>query len=234
MTERFARLGVPPDRVHHVPLGVSAWLPQSANEDSIPADARGFAGFLGLKVVYVGSLVSNKSVDTLLEAHRLASERGTDVACLIVGTGPTEPQLRRMVSESRTNRVVFVGEKSPDRVASYVRLADVLVLPSRAEGLGLVLVQAMMLGVAVIASDISGPRELIEDGVTGLLFPPGSSEQLAGKLAWLAASPKAARDLGERGRHAMEAQRRTLESSAASHHVIYARLADLGGGREPA
>lgn len=221
MVGRFARLGVPPDRLHHVPLGVSAGTGSDGAGARILRPARDFAAFPGLKVVYVGSLVPRKSVHTLLEAQQVMRARDQDVACLIVGAGPSGPELRAMTAGAPVGRVVFVGEQPPDSVASYLRLADVLVLPSRSEGLGLVLVQAMTLGIAVVASDIEGPRELIEDGVTGMLFPVGNSQALADRLASLIEVPGRARTLGECGRVAMEQQGRTLPASAAAHIAVY-------------
>jgi glycosyltransferase involved in cell wall biosynthesis len=224
MTERFARLGVPPDRVHHVPLGVSVRAGDEEVAGEIPAAAVDFAAFPGLKVVYAGSLVPRKSVQTLLEAQQMLTEGGQEVACLIVGAGPCEPKLRAMAAREAAGHVVFVGEQPPEKVGAHLRLADVLVLPSRSEGLGLVLVQAMMLGIAVIASDIEGPRELIEDGVTGMLFPAGSSAALADRLASIIEAPGRARALGERGKFAVQRQGRTLPASAAAHLEVYWRI----------
>lgn len=231
MVERFARLGVSADRLHHIPLGVSVLAGGEEAHRRIPTEAAGFAAFSGLKIVYAGSLVPRKSVHTLLEAQQVLAARGQDAACLIVGAGPCEPRLRATAAGAPAGRVTFVGERPPDSVASYLRLADVLVLPSRSEGLGLVLVQAMTHGIAVIASDIEGPRELIDDGVTGMLFPAGNSEALADRLASLIEAPGRARGLGERGRAAVERQGRTLPASAAAHLEVYGRIADSRGVR---
>jgi glycosyltransferase involved in cell wall biosynthesis len=224
MVQRFLRLGVPASRVRHVPLGVSEPPPYADGQEAIPRGAAEFARHPGLKVVYAGSLVPRKSVHTLLEAQQALIARGKDIACMIVGTGPCEPRLQAIAARASNARVVFVGEQPPEHVPGYLRLADVLVLPSRSEGLGLVLVQAMILGKVVVASDIEGPRELIEDGVTGLLFPAGDSDALAEGLLSLIAAPDWARTLGERGRAAVLAEGRTLRASASAHKAIYDQL----------
>ena len=226
MVGRFVRLGVRTTRLHHIPLGVESSRPPADERPRRTAATDWFAAFPGLKVIYAGRLIPLKSVHTLLEAQQLATARGGNVACLILGAGPCEPDLRRLADELPAGRVVFAGEQPPEQVDSFLRLADVLVLPSRSEGLGLVLVQAMMLGVAVIASDIEGPRELIEDGVTGMLFPAGESGALADRLATLEANPGMTRLLGARAREAVMAQGRTPAASAAAHAKVYRALLD--------
>ncbi len=223
MVDEFRRNGVPAERVHFLPLGVAPAEACEAGQGRLDPLRQEFVGQPGLRVVYVGGLIPQKSVITLLEAHAIAQERGGEMACLIVGAGPTEPSLRAFVRERRLRRVFFAGQQAPDTIRGWIRSSHVLVLPSLAEGRGLVLVEAMAEGLPVVASDIPGPRELALPGRTGFLFPPGDAAALADCLRRLA-DPSVRSRLGEGGRALVEEQGLTVDASARHHVAIYRAL----------
>ena len=221
--EEFRRNGVPPGRVRFVPLGVAPGdIPEADRELHDPL-LKEFLGQPGLRVVYVGSLIPRKSVITLLEAHAIMQEQGRDVATLVVGAGPSEPALRTFARERRLTRVFFAGSQPPGMVRGWMRGGHVLVLPSRSEGRGLVLAEAMSEGLPVIASDIPGPRELVVPDETGLLFPPGDATELAGCLRRLGDSALRRR-LGAGGRAFITEQGLTVVGSARQHVELYRAL----------
>jgi glycosyltransferase involved in cell wall biosynthesis len=90
-------------------------------------------------------------------------------------------------------------------VAALLEEADMLVLPSFAEGVPMVLMEAMASRIPVIASRVAGVPELVEDGVTGFLVPPGDVESLAARMVALWDDPERARAMGARGRRVVEA-----------------------------
>src|SRR6266487_3478758 len=161
----------------------------------------------------VGRLVERKGVAHLIEAiARLG--RGDEGARLeIVGDGPERPGLEALAGRlGVASRVVFRGKIPPDELqASYARAA-VCVLPSvldargDTEGLGVVLLEAMNHGTPVIASRVGGIPDIVEDGVSGLLVPPGDADALAAAVRRVRDDPDLARRLGEGGRRRLREQ----------------------------
>jgi glycosyltransferase involved in cell wall biosynthesis len=141
-------------------------------------------GALGLDpalpvVGYVGRLEHGKGVDVLLEAAARVHTK-LPAAFLFVGDGPLRSTLAgRAAAEGLPAH--FVGRR--DDVAELLRLCSVVVLPSRQEAFGRVLVEAMASGVPVVATAVGGIPEVCTDGVTGLLVPPEDPDALATAIA---------------------------------------------------
>jgi len=162
-------------------------------------------------ILCIGTLYEVKGHTYLIEACRLLAARGIDVRCNLVGEGPYEARLAEQVAASGLDRQVrFLGRRTRDEIAALLRETDVLAVPSvptadgRREGIPVVLLEAMASEVAVVASDLSGIPELVEDGRTGLLAPPGDAPALAAALASLAADPALSRRLARAGRERVE------------------------------
>jgi glycosyltransferase involved in cell wall biosynthesis len=173
-------------------------------------------------VIYVGSLIPRKSVETLLRAIRQLRDRQHEITCAIVGDGPQASVLRRLVKEWGLVNVVFAGHQPPTLVSSWIAAAHVLVLPSRSEGRGLVLAEALALGIPVVASDIPGVDELAVEGVTGLRFPVDDAPGLADCLGRLRADPALRARLGRGGIALVESEGLSLAASAQRHAALYA------------
>jgi glycosyltransferase involved in cell wall biosynthesis len=152
--------------------------------------------------LFVGRLVVEKNLPLLLVAM-------TDMPCgqrpllLLAGSGPLEAELRQQIlALGLADDVRLIGERRDSMF--LMQLADILVLPSREEGLSNVLLEAMAAGCAVLASDVGGNPEAIETGRTGLLFRSDDRPDLTVSLARLCGDPALRRDLGD------AAQRRVL------------------------
>jgi glycosyltransferase involved in cell wall biosynthesis len=153
-----------------------------------------------LRVVAAGRLTCYKGFDILLHALALAP----DVVLTLVGDGEARSTLARLVRDLRLeDRVTLLGAISDAELASCIAAADCLVLPSlaRTEAFGLVLLEAMAAGIATIASAVpgSGILEVVEQGVTGLLVPPGDPQALAGALTRLRDNRDQAQAMGRNG-----------------------------------
>lgn len=154
-----------------------------------------------LSVLCVCRLVPAKGLDVLMRAVAALCERGTEVRLVLVGSGPLEEALRSKAAQlGLEGRVSFEGAVGQDDIAGYYRDADVFCLPSFAEGLPVVLMEAMATGRPVVATRITGIPELVEDGVSGFLVAPGSVGQLVGALERLAASRELREQMGLAGR----------------------------------
>ena len=185
-------------------------------------------GLDGQRVVaFTGRLVPHKGVDVLLQALALLP---SDVHALIVGRGPRLVDLagmaRRLGVEERTH---FCPRVSDDELPGYLGLADVFAFPSqnRLEGFGLAVAEAMACALPVVTSDMPGVREVIDDGVQGLLVEPLLADDLAAKLAVLLVDPARARAMGAAGRRRAE-ERYALPQVAGALIRLYERLRAAG------
>ena len=174
------------------------------------------------RILCVGTLHEVKGQAYLVEACRLLADKGMDFACHLVGDGPDRPALERRIAEAGLGeRIVLTGSLTREEVAALLRKADVLAAPSvltrsgKREGIPVVLMEALGSGVPAVASDLSGIPELVQDGVTGLLVPPGNAEALASALTRLAGDPELRRRLGLAGREKVLAEF-DVETNAAA------------------
>lgn len=145
-----------------------------------------------LRIGFAGKLVARKGVDELLRAAALLPPaRAWSVT--VVGDGPLLAELRALVAELGVgNRVTFHGFANTTEMPKLLASFDVLVVPSRLDMRVLVTIEAMAAGTAVIVSDATavwGPGDLIEDGVTGLVYRSGKSATLARQLGRLLDDP---------------------------------------------
>ena len=149
---------------------------RAASQSPLPEAVASFIGRFPI-IIGVGRLEWQKNFFLLLEAHALLLRRGFEVGCCIVGEGSEREKLKEKAHELGTsNYVLLPGFLNPYPVMAHAR---VLAQSSHFEGLPLVLVEALALGVPVVAVDCpSGPSEILDSGRYGILTPPN-----AGKLA---------------------------------------------------
>lgn len=136
-----------------------------------------------LRLVTTGRLVDVKGHSVLIDAVSLLVAAGVDVTVEIVGSGPLESSLRaRAVAAGVADRVRFAGALSPEALVSALGRADLYVLPSRREGFGVALVEALATGLPAVATDCGGPADIVRDA-DGLLVPPDDPAVLADGIA---------------------------------------------------
>ncbi len=157
------------------------------------------------KVLFVGRLEPVKGVLVLLEAIARLKQRHPDMQLTVVGDGSSrgaiEAEAQRL---GLTGMVEFVGYKTQGEVADLLARTDMLVLPSFAEGVPVVLMEAMASGKPVIASRVAGVQELVVDGVAGFTVPPGDRISLAERIERLFADTVARERMGQAGRQMVE------------------------------
>jgi glycosyltransferase involved in cell wall biosynthesis len=152
----------------------------------------------GLHLCFVGRLTPIKGVRVLLDAFDAARQAVPGLRLTLVGDGTDRPQLERM-ARHHGDAIRFAGFLDQTAVADTLRTADALVLPSFAEGVPVVLMEAMASGKPVIATQVGGVSELVEDGVSGHVVPPGDAASLAEAIIALADPDRRAR-MGAAGR----------------------------------
>ncbi len=184
----------------------------------------------GLVAGYIGTLVDYEGVETLIEAAARLAPAHPGLRLVIVGDGPARPELERRARSRRLDSVVrFTGRVPHERVSDYYREIDLLVLPRRRTRLTdlvtpLKPLEIMAHARPLIASDCGGHRELIVDGVNGLLFPAGDAAALAHRMDALLADPVQRRRLGDSAR-AWVSRHRSWESQCRPVVELYQRLA---------
>jgi len=152
-------------------------------------------------ILCVGRLTPAKGQRILIESCAVLRDWGRDFRLVIVGAGPDEGSLRASVAQLRLEQqVVFTGALNQDAVRARYRDSDVFALPSFAEGIPVVLMEAMASGLPCVTTRITGIPELIRDGIDGLLVTPSDSQELADTLAMLMDDLELRRELGEAGR----------------------------------
>ena len=143
------------------------------------------------KLITVGRLSSEKGQVVLLRACKLLADQGTKVHLTLIGSGPLEGLIRdEIANEKMGGYVELTGELPPDEVRRKLEDSDVFCLTSFAEGLPISIMEAMAVGVPVIATSIAGIPELVVNEETGLLVPPGNVEALADALEKLLGNSK--------------------------------------------
>lgn len=192
------RLGIKDNKVRVMPMGVDA------RQRFAPAHG---AQRAPNELLFVGRLVAKKGVHHLLDAFALVREAVPDARLTVVGAGPLEAELRAHARSQRLERhVSFAGAVLNEELPSYYHRAAAFVVPSVVapdgdqEGLGLVIGEALACECPVVASELPAIRDLIDDGVTGLLARPGDARDLADKLVRVLRNPAAAAALAQRGR----------------------------------
>lgn len=157
-----------------------------------------------VEMICVGRLSPEKGQTGLLEAFASLCRSHDDLHLTFVGDGPSGEQLRRHAQTlGIDDRVTFAGLLGEADTLARIAKADILVLPSFMEGLPIVLMEAMAMGTATVASRVAGIPELVEDGSSGLLFTPSNWEELADRLARLIDDEALRRTLVANGRTAV-------------------------------
>lgn len=201
-------------RVVHCGVDVSVFrLPDSERDAQVP------------EILTVGRLVPVKGQALLVEAMAELRRRGLEARLTIVGDGPQMPELRSLAKRLGVeDRIELAGAVGQNEIRSYYARADVFALPSLAEGLPVVLIEALAMGIPVVASRITGIPELVEEGVSGLLVTPGRSDELAGALETLLAEPaERRRAMGRAGRDRVEAEF-DIERTAAQLTSVFREM----------
>jgi glycosyltransferase involved in cell wall biosynthesis len=189
----LAELGITSARRHRIPNGVDTQRFRPAAPEQRAALRRRLALPDAPTVVYCGRLVREKRVDLLLESWRALRERRSDVSLVIVGDGPEAPSLLQLAGPG----VHFAG--ACDDVVPYLQSGDAFVLPSDAEGLSNAMLEAMAVGLPIVATRVGAAAEVVGGCGAGRLVPAGDARALRDALEATLTDP-ARTDLGARAR----------------------------------
>lgn len=188
----------------------------------------------GHGTLFAGRFVEMKGLDVLAGAIQALRAQGNAEPVTLIGHGPDHARIAAILSHMPG--VTLLGWQSPEQVRAAMRAARMVVIPSviarsgEAEGLPSVAVEAMGLGVPVIASSDAGLAGVIEDGVSGHIFPTRDARALAQHIAGLAANPLAALAMGEAGRQVIAQH---FDARRQSAHLQWLLQQVIAGKRPP-
>jgi glycosyltransferase involved in cell wall biosynthesis len=177
-------------------------------------------------LICVGRLSPEKGQAGLLGAFASLAAHHDGLQLRLVGEGPERAALETLAARlDLGDRLAFLGRLSESETLSEIARSDLLVLPSFMEGLPIVLMEAMALGVPVVASHVAGIPELIEDGVSGLLFTPSNWDELAACVERLLSDAALRESLAEHGKRKVAAEFDVEKSAETlSRHFTQAEI----------
>jgi L-malate glycosyltransferase len=213
--------GFPRDRVHVIKNGVRlrpAGQSRASMRAALDLGDRPTAGI-------IARIAPVKNHALLLESWKQVVERIPDAVLLVVGNGSQEPRIRSLAGELGLGDTVrFLGFRLD--IPEILQALDVFVLSSLSEGLSLTLLEAEAAGLPIVATQVGGNPEVVDDGKSGILVPSGEPVALADALARLLQDPTLRARMGATGRDIYRGQF-TLDSMVRGYQRLYRRLAGV-------
>ena len=134
-------------------------------------------------IIFVGRLIYAKGVQDLIEAFCIVKEKHLDLQLIIVGDGNYRSELEKLASEQKYDRdIKFLGQKNSNEISQLLSISTIFVNPSYSEGLPTSVMEAASFGLPIIATDVGGTNEIIEQCKSGILVKPHNVKQLADEL----------------------------------------------------
>lgn len=213
--EEAVAMGIPRTRIHRVPRGVdlSRFQPGLAE----PGAWQALGAPEGPVVTFLGRISREKGLETLAHAFRKLLGHRPDAVLGLIGEGPFHAELEAMLAD--TGRVVFAGELLGSDLPRLLASSTIMAFPSTTDTFGNAVVEALACGVPAIVSDQGGPREIVEDGVSGFVVPGDDPDALCDAMARLLDDSS----LRERMEDAAIRRARTYDPDAANdaHMAVY-------------
>jgi len=225
MVEDLVHRGISRERVLVVPNGVNVDEFQPVEQDLTLKVRLGLAD--ALVFGFIGSFYHYEGLRFLVEAFAQIVKKIPNAKLLLVGGGPEEPSIRKAIDATGAS-IHFVGHVPHDQVANYYSIVDVLVYPRRRMRLTELVtplkpLEAMAMGKTIVASDVGGHKELIDDEKTGLLFKADDESSLISQMLKVSCDAELRQKLGRKARcHVV--QTRTWEKIIPTYLGLYEEL----------
>ncbi|RLC64495.1 MAG: glycosyl transferase family 1, partial [Chloroflexi bacterium] len=146
-------------------------------------------------ITFVGRLVYGKGVQNLILAFPELT-RKSRARLLIIGDGSYKPALERLAQSVDRGNILFLGQKKQREIAELLSITDIFVNPSYSEGLPTSVLEAGVAGLPIVATDVGGTKEIIEDGKSGFLIPPTNTKALKETICQLIKNKHLREELG--------------------------------------
>jgi glycosyltransferase involved in cell wall biosynthesis len=206
----LSRMGIAPERVNMIPPCVDGETFNPRNRDLHYWHDRGIHE--NYRLLYSGRVSAEKNLGVLADTFRRLCRNRTDVALIVAGDGP---QLSALQARMKDLPVHFLGRQDDAQLAALYANSDLLLFPSRTDTLGQVVLEAQASGLPVLVSDEGGPREMVDDGLTGVVLPAGDPS------AWVSAIEELIADEPRRLRMSRTAPLRVARCSPSRTFDVY-------------
>jgi colanic acid/amylovoran biosynthesis glycosyltransferase len=195
--DNLVNFGISPDKIVRHPVGINPVEFTAVNRPKNTTD---------IIILTVARLVEEKGLKYAIEAIcRVLNNNGFNTKYLIAGSGYLERELKNLTHELGIEKnIVFLGEMTHDEIIELMGKASIFILPSIAEALPVVLMEAQVSGLPVIATNVGSISEIILDNESGFIVPPMDSGALAEKLEYLLKNPEKWPLMGAIGRKHIE------------------------------
>jgi glycosyltransferase involved in cell wall biosynthesis len=205
------RFGCPSEKIHLIANGVD-------EEQFKPNPSE-----TGLSLLWYGRFVEEKGLDTLIEAAPKILQQAPELRITLAGDGPTQKRIQRKVKSLNLSCFDFPGIIKHNQLPKLLDESMLFVLPSLQEGMPFSLLEAMVSGKPVVASDIDGVRDIITNDINGVLVPKSNPDALSNAIIDLLNNPEKRRRLGEEARRTIESKY-TWKTAAASIEALYFKV----------
>ncbi|MFX1577988.1 MAG: glycosyltransferase family 4 protein, partial [Promethearchaeota archaeon] len=173
------------------------------------------------EILFAGYLYKLKGLEYLVKAIPIVAKNHKDVKLRIVGNGPDKSRLTKLAKTLKIeDKVIFEGLVSHTQMPKYYQGCDIFCFPTLGEPFGKAIIEAMACAKPVIASNIGGPAEIIQNEKTGLLVPPAKPKILATKITELLDDEKKTEQMGANARKTA-IKRYSWEKIGEKYHQLY-------------
>ncbi|MCF7801387.1 MAG: glycosyltransferase family 4 protein [Candidatus Marinimicrobia bacterium] len=211
-----ARYGIPQERITTIYLGLD--LKMQPVNDALEAER-----LANPKIIFVGGNMQRKGLPSVLRAMQNLIPLYPKLRLQVLGKNQNLEKMQKLAAKlGVAEHVDFLGWVSPEKVGYYFRNAAIFVMPSLMEGFGLVFLEAMAAGVPVIGGNVGGTRELIQDGMNGVLVSPNSPGKLASGIQELLTDSEFRANLRTMGQKTIEEY--TLDSMVQNTYLWYEEI----------
>ena len=178
-------------------------------------------------VIFIGSLIRRKNIEAFINAASEVVKSHPRTLFLIIGEGPEKMRLLNMVDRlGLRQNVKFKGKVAHQYLPSYYQASNLFVLPSKEDGWGLVVVEALASGRPVIVSNACGTKDIVDRANCGFVFPANRPDILAQKIIYLLDNPKLGLEMGERGKEYVK-QAMDIHKNAYKYKEMYQKTIEL-------
>lgn len=148
-------------------------------------------------ITFIGRLIYAKGVHDLISVFSDIESKFSNLKLLIVSDGPYRQELERLAEKTCKKKILFLGQKNREDLVEILSITDIFVNPSYSEGLPTSVLEAAAIGLPIVATDVGGTSEIIENYKTGLVVPPGDIKLLKEKIFELIKDKNSRKNLGE-------------------------------------
>ncbi len=174
-----------------------------------------------IAIYFIGRLSSEKNPDIFIKAAKKILEKTTGVKFFIIGDGIMRNEIEKLINKLNNKNLIYLGYQTD--IPRYLSTADIFVLPSSAEGFPLSNIEAMSMGVCVIASDVGGVSDAIINGENGFLMKPNSVDELVNKIEFILNKKNILNKISKNARKSVE-EKFSIEILAEKYKNLYIKI----------